>query len=144
MDPSGARLSERDAYHELQAYTLGLGDERFVHQHVVDAWMAQHADERTKPIGLTFALVGLYLHVQRGFSGRQVQRAHMFLAKRKRIWPSFPLPGERGSMTAAEVIAAEPGPERNRAIHAWCVSVWESHRESHQAVADLLKFHGVI
>jgi hypothetical protein len=144
MDPSGARLSERDAYHELQGYTLGLGDERFVHQHVVDAWMAQHADERTKPIGLTFALVGLYLHVQRGFSGRQVQRAHMFLAKRKRIWPSFPPPGERGSMTAAEVIAAEPGPERNRAIHAWCVSVWESHRESHQAVADLLKFHGVI
>jgi uncharacterized protein DUF5946 len=80
------------AYNELQGYTLGLGDERFIHQHVVDAWMAQHADERTKPIGLTFALVGLYLHVQRGFSGRQVQRAHMFLARRKRTWPSFPLP----------------------------------------------------
>ena len=144
MDPSGARLSERDAYNELQGYTLGLGDERFVHQYVVDAWMAQHADERTKPIGLTFALVGLYLHVQRGFSGRQVQRAHMFLGRSRRTWPSFPLPEERGSMTAAEVIAAEPGPERNRAIHAWCASVWESYRESHQAVAELLKLHGVI
>ena len=38
MDPSGARLSERDAYHELQGYTLGLGDERFLHQHVVSVW----------------------------------------------------------------------------------------------------------
>ena len=144
MGPSSARLSESDAYDELRGYTLGLRDERFLHQHVVDAWMAQHADERTKPIGLTFALVGLSLHVQRGFSGRQVQRAHMFLARSKRTWPSFPLPEKRGSMTAAEVIAAEPGPERNRAIHAWCVSVWESYRESHEAVAELLKFHGVI
>ena len=144
MDPSGARLSEKDAYNALQGYTLGLGDERFIHQHVVDAWMAQHADEWTKPIGLTFALIGLYLHVQRGLSGRQVQRAHMFLGRRKRTWPSFPLPEERGSLTATDVIAAEPGPERNRAIHAWCVSVWESYRESHQAVAELLKLHGVI
>jgi len=142
--PSGARLSEKDAYNELQGYTLGLGDERFIHQHVVDAWMAQHADERTKPIGLTFALVGLYLHVQRGFSGRQVQRAHVFLARRRRTWPTFPLPEERGSLTAAEVIAAEPGPERNRAINNWCVSVWESYRQCHQAVDELLKLHEVI
>ena len=69
---------------------------------------------------------------------------HWFLGRRKRTWPSFPLPENRGSVTAAEVIAAEPGPERNRAIHAWCVSVWESYRESHQAVAELLKLHGVI
>jgi hypothetical protein len=143
-NPPAAGLSEKGAYDELRGYTLGLRDERFIHQHVVDAWMAQHADERTKPIGLTFALVGLFLHVQRGFSGRQVQRAHMFLARRKKTWPSFPLPEKRGSVTASDVMTAEPGSERNRAIHAWCVSVWESHRESHQAIADLLKFHGVI
>src|SRR5437660_5267385 len=106
--------SEVEAYHELSAYTLMHGDLTFIHQHVVDAWMAQHADERTRPIGLTFALVGLYLHLQRGFSGRQVQRAHMFLGRRKRAWPSFPLPEGRGSLTAAEVIAAKPGPEHNR------------------------------
>ena len=144
MSPSGDHLSEGDAYDELQGYTLGVGDERFVHQHVVDAWVAQHADERTKPLGLTFALVGLYLHVEKGYSGRQVQRAHMFLARRKSAWPSFPLPEERGSVSAADVIAAEPGPERNRAIHSWCVSVWESFRESHRAVAELLKLRGVI
>lgn len=62
--------SECDAYNELQCYTLGQGDLAFIHQHVVDSWTAQHADEQTKPISLTFALVGLYLHVEKGFSGR--------------------------------------------------------------------------
>ena len=57
--PVGDAPSERHAYDELQCYTLARGDLAFIHQHVVDAWAAQHADERTKPIGLTFALVGL-------------------------------------------------------------------------------------
>jgi hypothetical protein len=45
------RASEQQAYDELQCYTLGHSDPGFIHQHVVDAWAAQHADERTKPIG---------------------------------------------------------------------------------------------
>lgn len=135
--------AERAAYDELQCYTLGRGDEAFVHQHVVDAWTAQHADAETKPIALAFALIGLYLHLERGFSGRQVQRAHMALARRKRAWPSFVLPKERGSVTAIQVIAATPGPERDRAIDAWCASVWETFRESRQAVAELLEQHGI-
>ena len=107
-------ITEADAYDELQGYTLMLRDEAFIHQHVVDAWMAQHAHESTKPIGLTFALIGLYLHFERGFSGRQVQLAHMALGRRKREWPIFPLPADRGGITAVEVIAAPPGPERDR------------------------------
>ena len=47
-------------------------DPAFIHQHVMDAWAVQTADELTKPIQLTFALVGLYLHVEMAFSGRQV------------------------------------------------------------------------
>ena len=131
-------ITEADAYHELQGYTLMLRDEAFLHQHVVDAWMAQHADETTRPIGLTFALIGLYLHVERGFSGREVQRAHMALGRRKRNWPRFPLPSERGLMTAVDVIAARPGPERNGAIDAWAASVWQAFRDCHQAVDDLV------
>jgi hypothetical protein len=50
--------AEQDAYDELQCYTLAHPDPAFLHQHVVDAWAAQHADERTKPIGLTFVLIG--------------------------------------------------------------------------------------
>ena len=72
----------------------------------------------TKPIGLAFALIGLYLHVERGMSGRDVQRVHMQLGRRKQPWPAFALPHHRGAMTAADVMAAAPGPERDRAIDA--------------------------
>jgi hypothetical protein len=127
-----------DAYDALCCYTLGHGDAAFIHQHVVDAQIAQLADERTKPIALTFALVGLYLHVERGVSGRDVQRVHMTLAKRKQVWPSFPLPPSRGAITAADVMFAPEGPERDRAIDAWCAAVWNEYRASRDAVAALL------
>jgi hypothetical protein len=132
-------ISNEDAYSELCCYTLTRGDSEFIHQHVVDAFAAQNADERTKPIKLTFALIGLYLHVEKQFSGREVQRAHQFLAQRKRTWPSFPLPHDRGSLTAADVMAAPAGSKRDEAIHNWCVAVWNAFRGSHQTVTELLQ-----
>lgn len=141
--PKGDRTPEQQAYQELQCYTLGHGGLDFIHQHVVDAWAAQHADEQTKPIALTFALVGLYLQVEKGFSGRQVQRVHMRLGQGTRRWSSFPLPRERGSVTARDVMAAPPGRERDQAIRAWCASVWGAFSGSHRAVAELLEGHGV-
>jgi hypothetical protein len=131
-------ISNEDAYHELCCYTLARGDPEFVHQYVVDAFAAQHADEQTKPIKLTFALIGLYLHVEKKFSGRAVQRAHQLLAQKKRSWPSFPLPSDRGTVTVADVIAVPAGRERDAAIHDWCVSVWNAYRDSHRVVAELL------
>jgi len=141
--PAGGEPSEHDAYNELQCYTLAHTGTAFIHQHVVDAWAAQHADERTKPIALTFALVGLYLHLEGGFSGRQVQRAHMALGRQKRSWPSFALPLERGTVSAIQVMATSAGPERDQAIDAWCASVWDAFRESHRVIAALLKRHGI-
>jgi hypothetical protein len=135
--------SERIAYNELQCYTLARGDPAFIHQHVVDAWAAQHADERTKAIALAFALVGLYLHLERGFTGRQVQLAHMAMGRRKRDWPSFTFPRERGSVTAVQVMAAPAGPERDQAIDAWCASVWAAFREARHEVAGLLRRYGL-
>ena len=136
-------MIEQDAYDELQCYTLAHGDPSFIHQNVVDAFTAQHANERTKPIALTFALVGLYLHVEKQFSGKQVQRAHMELARQKRLWPTFPLPETRGALSAVDVMAAPEGVARDQAIRAWCVSVWRAFRECHQIVADLLLKEGI-
>ncbi len=138
-----ASSTESSAYQELQAYTVSLRDPEFIHQYVVDAWAAQHADEATKPIALTFALLGLELHLEQGFSGREVQRVHVLLGRRKHDWPPFALPAERGAVTAIQVMAAPAGAERKRAIDAWCASVWAAYHETHQAVADLLAAHGI-
>lgn len=120
-----------------------LRDEAFIHQHVVDAWMAQHADETTKAIGLTFALIGLYMHVEKGFSGRQVQQAHMAMGRQKRSWPRILLPAGRGSITAADVMSAAPGAARNQAIDAWASSVWRAFQDSRPALAGLLAEYGI-
>lgn len=110
---------------------------------MVDVWAAQHADEGTKPVALTFALIGLYLHVERGFTGREVQRVHMRLGGGKHEWPRFVLPLERGSVTAAHVMAAPAGAERDRVIDEWCKTVWGAFEGSRQLVAELLSRHGI-
>lgn len=131
--------SERDAYDELCCYTLAHGDPSFIHQHVVDAYAAQNANEHDKPIRLTFALVGLYLHVERRLSGKEVQRAHMKLARRKSAWPLFKLPNDRGSITAADVLTAAAGAERDAMIHEWCACVWRAFLDCRPTVESLLE-----
>jgi len=130
---------EESVFHELCCYTLAHGGVTFVHQHAVDAFGAQEADASGKPIRLAFSLIGLNLHVERGLTGRQVQLAHMAIARRKRAWPAFPLPLDRGRITAADVLAAPAGPGRDEMIHKWCACVWEAFRESRQVVIDLLE-----
>ena len=136
-------MTSEDAYHELCCYTLVHDDPSFIHQHVVDAFAAQMADDQTKPIKLTFALVGLYLHVEKQFSGKRVQQVHMDLARMKRSWLSLGLPSGRGTVTAADVLAVSAGPQRDRAIHAWCVAVWISFGACRQAVIELLRDYGI-
>ena len=135
--------AEEEAYHELCAYTLTHGDPAFIHQHVVDAWAAQHAHGQSKPIGVFFALMGLYLHVERGFTGREVQRAHMKLAKRPEPWPVGALPVDRGAITAVDVLAAPEGDARDAMIHRWCEAVWAAYAGSREVVADLLRRRGI-
>ncbi len=135
--------SQEAAYHELCCYTLTLGDPAFLHQHVVDAFAAQDAREQDRPIRLTFALIGLYLHVEQKLSGKQVQRVHMALARRKRPWPSFARPEDRGVITAADVLAVPAGPGRDRMIHDWCACVWAAFRENRPLVVALLAEHAM-
>jgi hypothetical protein len=125
------------AYDDLYAYTMSRP--RFILQHVVDAFAAQTADEDTKSIRVVFALVGLYLHVEKQFDGHQVQRVHMQLGRRKREWPAMHLPGARGTISARDVLAAPAGAERDAAIEDWCRSVWAAFSENRQTVIALLR-----
>lgn len=130
-----------EAYQHLAAYTLTRGDATFIHQHVVDAWAVQYATPESKPIAVAFGLAGLCLHLERGFTGREVQLAHIEMARERKPWPRFPLPAGRGAMTALDVMAMPAGPERDRAIDAWCVSVWEAFHDSHEQVRAMLAEH---
>jgi hypothetical protein len=132
----------RAAYEEVYAYTMGRPG--FILQHVVDAFAVQTANAESKPISVVFGLVGLYLHLEKQFSGRQVQKAHMELARKKREWPRVFLPEDRGSMTAADVLAAAAGPERDMAIEDWCRSVWTAFAGSRQTIIALLREYQII
>jgi hypothetical protein len=114
-----------------------MGRPGFILQHVVDAFAVQTADETTKPIAVVFGLVGLYLHIEKQFSGRQVQEAHRKLARARRPWPRIQLPEARGSMTVADVLAAPPGPERDTAIDDWCRSVWTAFAANRETIVAL-------
>lgn len=121
---------------------MARGDANFIHQHVVDAFAAQDASENDKPIRLTFALVGIFLHLEKGFTGREVQRAHMKLARKKQPWPSFELPGDRGSIRAGDV-AALPPEMRESKIENWLESVWAAYSDQKQIIESLLKSNGI-
>ena len=126
----------RAAYDEVYAYTMGRPG--FILQHVVDAFGVQTANDASKPISVVFGLVGLYLRVEKQFSGRQVQKAHMELGSRKREWPRTYLPEDRGAVTVVDVLAAPPGPERDVAIDNWCESVWTAFAGNRQTIIALL------
>jgi hypothetical protein len=129
----------QEAYYDLSYYTLAHPDPSFIHQHIVDAYTAQCADEDTKPIAVAFSLIGLCLYVEDHRSGRDVQRAHMELARDRRRWPTFKLRQRRGTITVSDVVATPPGDERDDMIRKWCISVWDAWQESHASVRALLQ-----
>jgi Family of unknown function (DUF5946) len=136
MNDNDAELQQ---YHELCGYSLTRRDPAFLHQHVVDAFAAQCANERTKPITLTFALVGLYLHVEKNQTGKQVQRVHMLLAQHRKNWPHFDLPVARGDVTVSDVMSVPAGLARDAMIDTWCASVWAAYRACRDQVAELIQ-----
>ena len=136
--------NDQDLYSEISYYTLQHGGAAFIHQHVVDAFAAQTATGQDQPIKIVFALVGLYLHVEKLFTGREVQLAHMKLGEKKQSWPVIPLPANRGAITAADVLTAPAGSERDAAIHQWCVSVWEAFHHTQPTIEALLHSHAII
>ncbi len=132
--------SSQDKFYELSYYTLAHPDKvYFIHQHIVDAHQAQTADKTTKPIALTFALVGLYLYLEKNYTGKQVQLAHVKMSQSKKAWPKLVLPIQRGEITVSDVLMKAPGQERDEMIKDWGTSVWQAYKDSHSVVAVLVK-----
>jgi hypothetical protein len=113
-------------FNELSAYTLTHGGREFIHQHVVDAHGAQHGGGSPSNIRLAFSLIGLYLALEKGYTGREVQLAHMRLGKTRRQYPAHPRPAEFAKLTVADPMGAEPGKPRDEMILKWAAAVWDS------------------
>jgi hypothetical protein len=128
-----------NALSELSAYTLTRLDPGFIHQHVVDAYGAQHAGfqgrvrERISQsnIGIAFSLLGLYLTVEKGYTGREVQRAHMALGRWRKQYPHPEHIPERAALTVLDVIKEQPGAARDEKLKRWAEAVWESWKPAH-------------
>jgi hypothetical protein len=129
-------MNNLDKYHELSFYTLSLKDRDFVHQHIVDAYTAQTANKKTKPIALFFSLAGLYLLIEKNFSGRQVQQAHQKMASKTKVFIKISLPENKGQISIADVLKVPEGSERNLMIKEWCLSVWNAYASQHRQVIE--------
>lgn len=138
-DPKANASGEcRALMNELSYYTLAHGDRAFIHQHLVDAYGAQHVRRSRSTIGAAFALAGLYLAVEKGFTGRQVQKMHILMASKSKGWPRFTPPINLGPLTVADVLNVEPGPERDQELIRWCASVWSAWSAERERVQQMM------
>jgi hypothetical protein len=111
-------------------------DPEFIHQHAVDAYAAQHAGGTTRNITVAFGLIGLCLALERGFTGMEIQRAHMRIAKLRNVWPRLDPPPKPASITVMDVLAVPDGPEKDAMIRRWMAAVRESRADHHQWIRE--------
>lgn len=123
---------------ELSFYTLAHGQIVFVHQHLVDAYGAQHVRVSKSTVGAAFSLAGLYLAVEKGFTGRQVQKMHILMARKSKEWPRFEPPASVGRLTVADVLKVDPGPGRDQELMRWCGCVWNAWSGEHERVRQMV------
>jgi hypothetical protein len=114
------------AFSDLACYTIAKQDPVFIHQHAVDAYEAQHAAGITLNITVAFGLIGLHLALEKEYTGREVQQAHMQIAKIRKDWPRLEPPLQPAGLTASDVLITPLGPDRDAMIMQWAAAVWES------------------
>jgi len=124
------------AYSDLQCYTVAKQDPEFSHQHAVDAYAAQHAGGPTKNITVAFGLIGLHLALEKGYTGRQVQLAHMRIARARKDWPRLEPPRQPADLTVMDVLGAGADAEKDAMIRRWMAAVWETWADRHAWVRE--------
>ena len=113
-------------FSNLCCYTVVQQNAEFIHQNVVDVYEAQHAGGTTRNITVAFGLIGLYLALEKGYTGKEVQRAHMRIARFRKNWPRLEPPSQPAVITILDVLTVQDGPEKDAMICRWMEAVWES------------------
>jgi len=124
-------------FSDLSCDTVSRRDAAFIHQHVVDAYEAQHAGGKTRAITVVFGLIGLYLALEKGFTGKEVQQAHMRIAMVRKVWPELEPPTKPAGITVLDVLVVREGSERERMIRRWMEAVWESWADRQEGVRQM-------
>ncbi len=141
-----ARFNASSACLELQwdlsALTLSLRDKDFIHQLVVDAYAAQHSGANVKPVTTAFALIGLDLVFERGYTGRQVQKVHIALGKTRRQWPHFVPPSGKAALTVRDVLENVSRDSYAGWVYQWGKSVWDLWQAEHVEISRLVHQSG--
>ncbi|WP_308637242.1 DUF5946 family protein [Paenibacillus silvisoli] len=125
-----------ELFNQLSYYTIAHGQPEFIHQLALDSYGAQHSGGTARPITTAFSLIGLYLVVEHGFTGKQVQQAHMQLARAKTDWPVLSPPKGDAVMTIQDVLRAEAGEPRDTKIRQWVHAAWSSWAHAHDWVKE--------
>ncbi len=131
------RTTDIKLYHDLTIYSLSHQGKNFIHQYVVDSFTAQNATVNTSAIAVFYALAGLYLHVEKGFNGKQVQEAHLKFSKQTKNYPTINLPAFRGELNIRNIAVSEPGIERDQAIENWAKCVWDCYQNEREKIITL-------
>ncbi|MFD1720747.1 DUF5946 family protein [Amnibacterium endophyticum] len=111
------------------------------HQMTADAYTAQHAGGATPLLRVGYALAGLWLSIEHGFSGEDVRSIHRRMGRPTAAWPVFepPRPPQRW-LTVVDV--AEAGVRQRserghaKAVSAWAESVWETWQRERPGTDD--------
>jgi hypothetical protein len=92
---------------------------------------------------VVFGLIGLYLALEKGYTGKQVQLAHMRIAGTRKVWPHQVPPGQQADLTVMDVLQAGTDEEKDAMIRKWMAAVWVSWADRHgwvRATTDELLF----
>ena len=130
-----------ELFRELSGIHFDEADPSFIHQIALDCYGAQHVCGPAKPITTAYSLIGLCLHIEHGFTGRQVQRAHTILARKPATWPELPAPTHRYPITVASVVACEHAAVRTERLEDWARSTWDAWRNEHMWVRSIIRNH---
>lgn len=122
------------AFGELTGgHTLLARSGYFVHQVAVDAYQAQHCPRGAQRT-LVFSLAGLYLVMEKGRTGRQVQQVHAELARTRHPLPLVEPVDASGAGTVAEALARIPRDGLLTAVQGWAGQVWNAYATSHAEI----------
>lgn len=114
---------------------------RRFHQLTVDAYGAQHSGGDGRGIRIAYSLVGLYLALDRGWTGEAVRGAHQRMGRPQPHWPAFTRPAQVGLLTVLDV--AEAGvwagsvSGHSAAVQRWAAAVWAAWASRQLEVAEL-------